>query len=182
MAAPVNLSASIKAGGPDVTFPSSMQVNWVQVHTDAEQVNTAAELNNPGSVSSAYVIPGIVTQGTRLRIMARIAYAATVTTSPAVVVYGASEQPDSTGAFPTETIFHRIDAENWTDSATTITITAAGASPWTCQTDGTAYAYSSALPVGTGWDMLGAKAILVLVQTAANVSTGTVPLYVGILN
>jgi len=178
MAAPVNLTASIKAGGPDVTFPASIQVNWTQVHTDAEQVNTAGELLNPASVSSAFVIPGIVTQGTRLRIVARIAYAATVTTSPVVRIFGASEQPNSSGAFPTGTIFHRIDADAFTDTGTTITLAAAASA----QNDGATYAYSSVLPVLSGWDMLGAKAVIVLIETAANVSTGTVPLYIGVLN
>lgn len=178
MAAPVSASVTVQPGGPDVTFPSSMQVNWTQVHTDAEQANSAAELLNPGSVSSVYVVPAIVGQGTRLRIMARIAYAATVTTSPVVRVYGADQVPNSSGAFPTGTLFHRIDAENFTDTGTTVTLAAAASA----QNDGATYAWSSPLPVSTGWDMLGAKAFIVLVETAANTSTGTVPLYVAVLN
>lgn len=178
MAAPVQGSVTVLAGGPDVTFPSSMQVNWTQVHTDAEQANTAAELLNPLSVSSAYVVPCIVKQGTRLRIMASIAYAATVSASPVVRIFGADKVPNSAGVFPTGTLFHRIDSENFTDVGITVTLAAAAAA----QNDGATFAWSSALPVGTGYDMLGAKAILVLVETAANTSTGTVPLYVGILN
>ena len=178
MAAPNQLGLSVKAGGPGVTFPSSGGIGWTQVHTDAEQVNTAGQLLNPGSVSTAFVIPGIVTQGTRLRIIARIAYAATVTTSPVVRIFGADKVPDSTGAFPTDTIFHRIDADAFTDTGTTITLAAAASA----QNDGATYAYSSVLPVLSGWDMLGAKAVIVLIETAANVSTGTVPLYIGVLN
>lgn len=178
MAAPTSASVTVQPGGPDVTFPSSMQINWTQAHTDAEQANTAGELLNPGSVSSAYVVPVVVSQGTRLRIMARIAYAATVTTSPVVRVYGADQVPNSSGAFPTGTLFHRIDAENFTDTGTTVTLAAAASA----QNDGTTYAWSSPLPVSTGWDMLGAKAVIVLVETAANTSTGTVPLYVAVLN
>ena len=178
MAAPVQASVTVLAGGPDVTFPSSMQVNWTQVHTDAEQANSAAELLNPGSVSSAYVVPCRIMQGTRLRIMARIAYAATVTTSPVVRIFGADQIPNSSGAFPTGTIFHRIDSDNFTDVGTTVTLAAAASA----QNDGATYAWSSALPVAAAWDMLGSKAIIVLVETAANTSTGTVPLYVGILN
>lgn len=178
MAAPVQGTATIKQGGPDVTFPSSMQINWTQVHTDAEQVNTAAELRNPRSVSSANVIPCIVSQGTRLRIMARTNFAvATITTSPVVRIYGSDQLPDSTGAFPSGTIFHRIDAENYNDTGVTITLSLAASS----QNDGT-YCWSSQVPVSTGFDMLGAKAVLVLIETAANVDVGTVPLYVGILN
>lgn len=178
MAAPVQGTATIKAGGPDVTFPSSMQVNWTQVHTDAEHANTAGELLNPASVSSTYVVPAIVSQGTRLRIKAQVAVAATVTTSPVVRVFGADQTPDSSGAFASNTIFHRIDSENETDVGVTLTL---AADPADMMNNGT-NAWSTALPVSTGWDMLGAKAIIVLVETAANVSTGTVPLYVGILN
>lgn len=179
MAAPVQGTATIKAGGPDVTFPSSMQINWTQVHTDAEQVNTAGELLNPGSVSSTYVIPAIVSQGTRLRIKARVSLAAAVTTSPVVRIFGADQVPDSSGAFPSGTIFHRIDSENETDAGTTITL---AADPVDMMNDGTTYAWSNTLPVSTGWDMLGAKAVIVLVQTAANVNSGTVPLYIALLN
>lgn len=184
MAAPVNIGANVQAGGPDVTFPSSMQINWTQVHTDAEQVNSAAELLNPASVSSAFVIPAVVTQGTRLRIMARIADAAAVTTSPVVRIYGADQIPNSSGVFPAAsaasngTRFHRIDAENFTDVGITVTLAAKAAA----QNDGTFWVWSSALPVGTGYDMLGAKAIIVLIETAANVNSGTVPLYVALLN
>lgn len=178
MAAPVQGTATIKAGGPDVTFPSSMQLNWTQVHTDAEQVNSGAELLNPRSVSSAYVIPAIVSQGTRLRITARTNFAvATITTSPVVRIFGADQAPDSSGAFPSGTIFHRIDAENFNDTGVTLTLSLAASS----QNDGT-YCWSSQVPVSTGFDMLGAKAVIVLIETAANVNVGTVPLYVAILN
>ena len=178
MAAPVQGTATIVAGGPDVAFPSSMQINWTQVHTDAEQANTAGELLAPISVASTYVVPAIVTQGTRLRMIARIAYAATVTTSPVVRIYGADQIPNSAGTFPTGTIFHRIDSENFTDTGFTMTLAAAASA----QNDGATYAWASALPVSTGWDMLGAKAIIVLIETAASTSTGTVPLYVALLN
>lgn len=178
MAAPNKLTTEVLAGGTGVTCPSSMQLKWTQVHTDAEQVNTSAELRNPRSVSSTYVIPGIVSQGTRLRIMARTNFAvATITTSPVVRIFGADQVPDSTGAFPSGTIFHRIDAENYNDTGVTVTLSLAASS----QNDGT-YCWSSQVPVSTGFDMLGAKAVLVLIETAANVDVGTVPLYVAVLN
>jgi hypothetical protein len=180
MAAPVYVGPSIKQGGPDVVFQSNMFGNWVQVHTDAEQVNSAAELLNPGSVSSTYVIPGIVTQGTRMMIRARIAYAATVTTSPVVRIFGADQIPNSSGVFPAGTIFHRIDADADTTAGTTITLVAAASA----QNDGATYAYSSAFPVTSsiGYQLRGARAIIVLINTAANVSTGTVPLFANIIN
>ena len=162
-----------------MTFPSSMQINWTQVHTDAEQANTAGQLLNPGSVSTAFVVPAIVSQGTRLRIIARTNYAvATVTTSPVVRIFGADQSPDSAGAFPTGTIFHRIDAENFNDTGLTLTLDVAA----NVQNDGATYCWSSPQPVSTGFDMLGAKAVLVLIETAANVDVGTVPLYVAVLN
>ena len=180
MAAPVYVGPSIKQGGPDVTFPSNMFGSWIQVHTDAEQANSAAELLNPISVSSAFVIPGIVTQGTRLMIRARIAYAATVTTSPVVRILGADQIPNSSGVFPTGTLFHRIDADSFTATGLTVTLAAAASA----ENDGSTYAWSSVLPATSaiGYQLRGAKAIIVLVSTAANTSTGTVPLYVSIIN
>jgi hypothetical protein len=180
MAAPVNLGADIKSGGPGVMFPSNVFGKWTMIHTDAEQANTAAELLNPISVSSAFVIPGIVTQGTRLMIIARIAYAATVTTSPIVRILGADQVPNSSGVFPTGTLFHRIDGDSFTATGLTVTLAAAASA----QNDGSTYAWSSVLPATSamGYQLRGAKAIIVLVSTAANVSTGTVPLYVSIIN
>ena len=180
MAAPVYVGPDIKQGGPDVTFPSNMFGRWIKVHNDAEQVNTAAELLNPGSVSNAYVIPGIVTQGTRLMIVARTQFAATVTTSPVVRIIGADQIPNASGVFPGGTIFHRIDADAFATAGITVTLTAGVAG----QNDGAVYCYSSVLPATSaiGYQLRGAKAIIVLVSTAANVSTGTVELFVSIIN
>lgn len=179
MATSTRASVTVQAGGSGVTFPSSMQINWTQVHTDAERVNSGAQLLNPGSVSNAYVIPAIVSQGTRLRIIARTNYAvATVTTSPVVRIYGANDVPNSSGAFPAGTIFHRIDSENFADTGLTLTLDVAA----NVQNDGATYCWSSPQPVSTGFDMLGAKAVVVLIQTAADVDVGTVPLYIALLN
>jgi hypothetical protein len=152
---------------------------WTLVHTDAEQANTAAELLNPISVSSAFVVPGIVTQGTRLMIVARIPFAATVTTSPVVRILGANQEPNASGVFPAGTIFHRIDADAFTTTGTTVTLAAGSAG----QNDGTT-TYSSVLPATSaiGYQLRGAKAIIVLVSTAAATSTGTVELLVSIIN
>jgi len=179
MAAPVKLGVDIKDGGPGVVSLSNMYGKWTRIHTDAKQANTAAELLNPISVSSAFVVPGIVTQGTRIMIVASIAFAATVTTSPVVRLLGADREPSEAGVFPAGTIFHRIDADAFTTAGITITLTAGAAA----QNDGT-YTYSSVLPATSsiGYQLRGAKAVIALVSTAANVSTGTVELFVSIIN
>jgi len=182
MAAPTKLTTEVLAGGPNVTCPSSMNVRWTQIHSDLAQVNTATQLLRPSTVSTTYVIPAVVTQGTRLRITARTDFAVSaIATSPVVRIYGADQLPDSTtGAWPNGTIFHRIDSSNFTDVGTTVTLALAAAA----QNDGATYCWTSQLPVDTGWDMLGAKAIMVLVETAASVTGATtgIPLYAGILN
>jgi hypothetical protein len=113
-------------------------------------------------------------------IIARILYAATVTTSPVVRIFGADQVPNSSGVFPGGTIFHRIDADAFTTAGTTVTLAAAASA----QNDGAVYAYSSVLPATSamGYQLRGAKAIIVLINTAANVSTGAVPLFVSIIN
>jgi len=180
MAAPTKLTTEALAGGPGVTCPSSMQVTWTQIHTDLAQVNTATQLLRPSTVSTTYVIPAIVSQGTRLRIMARTDFAVSaIATSPVIRIYGANKLPNSDGSWPSGTIFHRIDSSNFTDVGTTVTLALAAAA----QNDGATYCWSSQLPVDTGWDMLGAKAIMVLVETAASLTGATsTPLYAGILN
>ena len=182
MANTIYIGGSIKPGGPDVVYPASMNVNWFTVNTDSSQANTAAQLANPSSVSTTYVVPASVGQGTRLRLVARMdAATSTVTTSPVVRVFGSDKEPNSSGAFPTGTIFHRIDSDNWNDAGTTLSLSVtANAS----QKD-SSWNYSSALPVSSGWDMLGAKAIVVLVETAASVSGGVstaVPVLAGVIN
>jgi hypothetical protein len=179
MAAPVKLGASIESGGPGVRYLSNMFGKWTRIHTDAKQVNTAAELLNPISVSSAFVVPGIVTQGTRLMIVARIPFAATVTTSPVVRILGADKVPNESGVFPAGTIFHRIDADAFTTTGLTVTLVAGAAA----QNDGT-NVYSSVLPATSaiGYQLRGAKAVIVLVSTAAATSTGTVELRVAVIN
>jgi hypothetical protein len=180
MAAPVNLSVDVQQGGSNVVFQSNMFGKWTKVHNDAEQVNTATELLNPGSVSNAFVIPGIVTQGTRVMIVARTLFAATLTTSPVVRIIGADQVPNASGVFPGGTIFHRIDGDAFESTGLTVTLTAGTAG----QNDGSVYCYSSVLPATSaiGYQLRGAKAIIVLVSTAANVSTGTVELLVSIIN
>jgi hypothetical protein len=76
--------------------------------------------------------------------------------------------PDSTGAYPSNTIFWRIDANTYTGTSTTVTLALAASA----QNDGSKYVYS-ALSSHNGDNMHGAKSVLVLHDVQGSISGGT---------
>jgi len=182
MAAPVACNAQTIAGGPNVTFASQMFGAFVNVHADATATaESSATLLAPISYSNANVYPLVIGQGTLIRFIARFARATTAVglVSPVIRVYGCDQVPNATtGAFPTGAIFWRLDNSSFTAAGVTLTLGAGT----TVQNDGTTYSYS-ALSSAAGYSMAGAKAVLVLVETAGVVSAGgAVPIYAQVLN
>lgn len=175
MAAETKLGAEMQGG--DITYPASVKGSWSVIHSNlSSTAETAAVLKRPATYAGTGVIPARVHPATtRLLIMARYAQGtSTVTTSPVVrlyAVYGpdASFNP-STGAFLDDgtVIFRRIDSGTSTGTGVTLTLT-------TTATDDkirdTTYRYSDCYDIA-GTDLLGAKWILALTETAANISGG----------
>jgi hypothetical protein len=181
MAAPVACNAQTIAGGPNVTFASQMFGAFVQVHSDSTATaESAATLLAPITYSNTKVFPLIIGQGTLVRFIARFARGTGVgPTSPVIRVYGCDQVPDATtGAFPSGSVFWRLDNSSWTAAGVTLTL-AAGT---TVQNDGTTYSWS-ALSSDAGYSLRGAKAVLVLVETAASTTpAAAVPVYAQVLN
>jgi hypothetical protein len=181
MGTPVTSAVSTYASGPNVVAATQMFGEWVVVHDNLSAATTGEGVLAPISYSSSNVHPLIINQGSLVRFIARYAFGTTaVTTSPTIRVFGANQVPDSTGAYPSGTIFWRIDASGFNATSTTVTLALAA----TSQNDGSTYCYST--PSSHNGDNLhGAKSVLVLHDTAASISGGantTVTLYAQVLN
>lgn len=175
MAAEVKLSAGIPAG--NVTYPASVTGNWTIIHNNlVTAAESATILKSPATYGGPAAPAAVSPATTRLLIMARYATATTaVTTSPVVrlyAVYGpdASFTP-STGTFLNDgsVIFRRIDSATSTGTGITLTLTTAATADKIC--DAT-YRYSECYDIA-GTDLIGAKWILALTETAASVTGST---------
>ena len=178
MAAPVTSAATFPSG-TGITYSSQVYGEWVQVHDNAsETVQAGSVLLNPRTYSSTTIHPLVVTVGTRVRLIAEMAVGTTlVTTSPVVRVFGADRFPDSSGAYPTNTTFWRLDNAVFNATGVTLTLAVAG----TLQQDATSVLSNPS----TDWNIYGAKSILVLPETAGAVSGGAntlIPITAQILN
>lgn len=181
MAAPVTSAATFLAGGNGITYASQVNGEWIQVHDNAsETVQAASVLLNPASYSSVSIHPLIVNIGTKVRLIAELPVGTTtITTSPTVRVFGANTNPDANGLYPAGTIFWRLDANTFNASATTITLALAA----TSQQDASVV-YSNPTS-NDGWNLLGAKSVLVIPEVASQISGGantTVQISAQILN
>ena len=175
MAAETKLGAEQQDG--NVTYPASVKGTWSVIHTNlSSTAETAAVLKRPATYAGTSVIPARVHPATtRLFIMARYAQGtSTVTTSPVIRLY-AAYGPDAsfnagTGVFLDDgsVIFRRIDSGTSTGTGITLTLT-------TTATDDkirdTTYRYSDCYDMA-GTDLVGAKWIVALTETAANISGG----------
>jgi len=170
MAAPVTSAATFSAGGGGITYASNIFGEWVQVHDNLNATAISSSvLLNPGSYSSTDIHPLIINVGTKLRVMAKFPTAtSTVTTQPIVRIYGANQVPDSSGVYPTGTVFWRLDGSTWTATNLTVTMEASSANR---QTDGTS-AYTTPYS-NDGYALLGAKSVLVLHSQATSVASTT---------
>lgn len=174
MGAERKLAANIPSG--DVHYPASVTGEWVTIHGNLSDTAETTALKRPATYGSAFVYPARVHPAcTRIVIRARYKQGtSTVTTSPVVRLY-AAYGPDasftpSTGTFLDDgTIqFMRVDTGSSTGAGVTLTLT-------TTATDDklrdTTYRYSDAFDIA-GTDLLGAKWLVALTETAANISGG----------
>ncbi|NBW21583.1 MAG: hypothetical protein EBR82_77865 [Caulobacteraceae bacterium] len=168
MAAPVTSAATFSAGGGGITYASNIFGEWVQVHDNVSNTAIGASvLLNPGSYSSVDIHPLIINVGTKIRLITKFDDAVTtITTSPVVRVLGANQVPDTSGVYPTGTIFWRLDAATFNAAGTTVSSLAG--SPQAIQSTG----LSITTPTSNdGYELRGAKAVLVLVQTDSSFVT-----------
>lgn len=167
MAAPVTSAATFAAGGPDVMYRSGIEAGmWQIVVTNSNDAAVAAGvLLNPATYSSdakasshvPIIVGGV---GTKVRLAARYNNDATwfSATNAQVRVFGADKVPNSSGVFPTSTIFWRLDGATFTTASTAIPVSLAN--------DQTAGSLRYGTPTSNaGYDLLGAKAVLVLTAT-----------------
>lgn len=181
MAAPVTSAATFLAGGNGISYNSQLYGEWIQVHDNAsETVQAGSVLLNPTTYSSVSIHPLTITMGTKLRLMAEMPVGTTlVTTSPTVRVFGADKFPNAAGVYPANTTFWRLDANTFTGTATTLTLALAA----TSQQDGVSV-FSNPTS-NDGWNLLGAKSVLVIPEVAASISGGantTVQITAQVLN
>jgi hypothetical protein len=146
----------------------SAKGDWQTVHADLKaSANSSAELRRPGSVTGTNVSVVLLGPVTRVFLRAKYDPSATLTTSPVVRIIGAwgkiSQANLTAGTLPDDASVRYMTIA----SAQTITIATT-----TDQRDAT-FAYSAPHST-TGTDMLGADYLIVLVETAANTSTGAV--------
>lgn len=175
MAAATSLGAEMQGG--DVTYPASVKGSWTIIHSNlVTAAESATILKSPATYGGPAVPARVHPATTRLLVMARYATATTaVATSPVVrlyAVYGPDASFDAgTGAFLNNgtVIFRRIDSGTSTGTGITLTLTTAATADKIC--DAT-YRYSDCYDIA-GTDLLGAKWILALTETAASVTGST---------
>jgi hypothetical protein len=190
MAAPVTSAATFTNGGSDVSLPSGIEAGtWQVIVTDSKAAAVAAGvLLNPGTYSSdpkasshtPIIVGGV---GTKIRLALRYASATTWSDATEAVmrVFGADKVPNASGVFPTGTIFWRLDAATFNAAGTTVSSLAG--SPQEIQSTG----LSITTPTSNdGYALLGAKAVLVVVQTDAlfvdlNPASATFPILAQVL-
>lgn len=160
----------------DVTFPASVKAQWTTVHGNlSDTAESAAALLRPTTYASAFVYPmRIHAAATRISIMARYKQATSaVTTSPVVRLYGiwgADSVVTPAGVIASDgtAIIRRLDNGSSNSAGITLTLTTAVAADK--MRDDT-YRYSDEYDI-TGVDLRGAKWLLALTETAANISGG----------
>ena len=162
MGTPKTSAVSTLASGPGVAAYTQMVGEWVIVHDNATATNSASTLLNPRSYSSSSIHPMIVTQGSYVRFVGQQTIDVFTFTPPVLRIFGADKVPDANGAFPSGTIFWRLDASTFNAAGTSPT----AINPATAQTDGGSVYYSEMF-THNGMNLHGAKAILPLVETAA---------------
>lgn len=172
------LGAEIPAAGGGTTYPASTVGTWVILHENlSSTAESATELLRPTVTTLNAGVRLLRVSGACKGIMLRARYdptITTVTTAPIVRIYGITGDElatagvlSDTGANPPE----RIDALTAAAAGLTFTPVALGAGNLR---DGT-YAYTDVATVSGSpfFDCRGAKWILALTETAANVSGGT---------
>lgn len=188
MAITSRTQGGVQNGSMPVHVIASARGNWVTVNDDAETAQSATDLLRPAAIDDSVFHWCEVRDGaTRCLIRARMAIAATVTTSPVVRVFGAyGTSINGTGAWPDtsaaavagDPYFLRLDNVDWNAAGLTLTLVTTG----TGLNRDNDYAYTDVMPDLTGIDMKGCAWIGVAVETAANVDTGTVPIQLLFLN
>ena len=178
------IGALVKGGANNdysaVVIPSSLKGVWTTAHDDSETAQSATELLYPASIDdSGFHWIEVPHCASRVLVRAVMTKTATVTTSPVVRVVGAYGTVASDGSFATDGTaqFLRLDNVDANAVGVTLTLVSSGAS---LLQDAT-YAYSDP-PTLEGYDLRGAKYVGILVETAANLSAGTVPVQVLLLN
>ena len=176
MGTPKTSAVSTLASGPGVAAYTQMLGEWVQVIEDSEaNVQAASVMLNPRSYSASTIHPIIVTQGSYLRLILFYPGDALTPISPTFRVFGANTVPSATGAYPSGTIFWRLDASTFTAASSAFTINAND------QIDGSGNHYSTPF-THNGMNLHGAKSILVVHDTAGNNEGLTMPVYAQLLN
>lgn len=165
--------ANTTAPAGPIVYPASAGSTWIIANDDAETAQASTDLLRPAATDDATFHwvkagPGC----TRVLVRARQAVAATVTTSPVVRVMGAFGDPDGDGAFADDgTVrFLRLDNADFNATGVTLTLVSSG----TGLNRDTTYAYTDVSTLD-GYDLKGSQYVGILVETAANVNSGTVP-------
>lgn len=168
----VTSASTFQATDDPFALASSINGEWVTVVTRADDSVAgsvqSAVLLNPRTYSSDpngdKHRPLIVNFGTRVRFQTtRIFSTATLSESgPTVRVYGANFLPDSTGAYPSGTLFWRLDGATFTAAGTQL--------PFDDIND---QRNNNGIYYGTptsndGYLLRGAKSVLTLVATDSN--------------
>jgi len=172
---PRTSAVSTLASGPGVAAYTQMIGEWVKVVDDTE-VNavSASTLLNPRSYTQSGIHPLIVTQGSYVRFVVQYNVTTLGPGSPTFRVFGANTVPSSTGAYPSGTIFWRLDASTFTAASSTFTLNAND------QIDGETM-YSTVF-THNGMNLHGAKSVLFM-HDAVGLNDGfTMPVYAQILN
>ena len=179
LATPIGLNAGFTHG--QLATITGAVGSVVKVIDDSEQTAaTATEQLNPGVSAGSYwqwVKKG--DRANRIALFARQAVGATLTTSPVLKVYGAYRlSPNATtpennaGVLPNDGtwVCRRLDNQDANASGITLALSSSGTG---LLQDGT-FAYSDySDPI----DLLDCEYFIVLHSTAANVNSGTVPVY-----
>lgn len=178
----------VQSGGMNVMMPASGGGTWVVVNDDAETAQSSTDLLRPAAIDDSTFHWCKVGDGaTRCLVRARQAVAATVTTSPVIRVFGAygtsiagdgSWPNTSAAAVAGDPKFLRLDNVDWNAAGLTLTLVTSG----TGLNRDNDYAYTDVMPDLTGIDLKGCQWVGVAVETAANVSAGTVPIEILFLN
>lgn len=164
--------AGILPGSVQVTAPGSALSAWTTAYDDAETV-TGQTLNHTAITDSVFHWVEVPSGCTRVLVRAKYAVGATVTTSPIIYVVGGWGPLNENGSAPTDGTFRtmRLDTTDSNGTGITLTLVSSGTGQIV---DGT-YAYSDP-PSLDGYDLKGAKYVGIVVATAANVNSGTVPI------
>ena len=172
----VPFGPDIPGAGGGVSYPASVIGTWAVLHANlSTAAESATELLRPTVTTLNAGVRLLRVSGACKGIMLRARYdptITTVTTAPVVRIYGitgtdaAAGVLSDTGANPPE----RLDALTAAAAGLTVTPVALGAGNLR---DGT-YAYTDVLTVSGSpfFDVRGAKYIMALTETAANVSGG----------